>query len=129
MSWVYLFLAICFEVAGTTSMKFSQGLSKPVPSILMFVFYVLSLSALSLALKQLEVGVAYAVWSGVGTATIAIIGVFLFRDVFTLQKAVAIGLIIVGCVILNMNSNMHEANVSLQAKMDAKTIIGEKEPK
>lgn len=107
MSWVYLFLAIGLEVAGTTSMKMSEGLTKPVPTVLMFLFYILCFSSLSLALKEMEVGTAYAIWSGLGTAAIAIIGVLIFHDAFTLKKGIAIGLIIAGCVLLNLGDGSH----------------------
>ncbi|GLI06845.1 QacE family quaternary ammonium compound efflux SMR transporter [Paenibacillus tyrfis] len=107
MKWIYLSLAILFEVAGTTSMKFSQGLTKPVPSILMFVFYSLAFSILSLALKKLEVGTAYAIWSGVGTALIVSIGIMFFDEVFTIRKMMFIGLIIVGVIGLNMSGTAH----------------------
>ena len=61
MSWFYLVLAIILEVSGTASMKMSQGFTKTLPSILMFIFYILSLISLTLALKKVDVSVAYAV--------------------------------------------------------------------
>ncbi|MGK5506958.1 DMT family transporter [Brevibacillus formosus] len=107
MSWVYLLMAILLEVAGTTSMKLSDGLSKPIPSVMMFIFYILCFSSLSLALKEMEVGTAYAIWSGLGTAIIAVIGVVIFKDAFTVKKVIAVGLIIVGCVLLNLGDTSH----------------------
>ncbi|MHC5828190.1 MAG: DMT family transporter, partial [Nostoc sp.] len=74
-SWIYLIAAIVFEVSGTTCMKLSQGFTKIVPSVLIFVFYGLCFSFLTLALKRLEVSVAYSVWAGLGTILIAIIGI------------------------------------------------------
>ncbi|MFP3390396.1 DMT family transporter [Brevibacillus sp. SIMBA_040] len=106
-SWIYLLMAILLEVAGTTSMKLSEGLSKPVPSVMMFIFYVLCFSSLSMALKEMEVGVAYAIWSGLGTAIVAIIGVIVFKDAFTVKKVIALGLIIAGCVLLNLGDGAH----------------------
>lgn len=79
MSWLYLGLAIILEVCGTTCMKLSQGFSRILPSILMFIFYTLSLGALTVALKKIDVSIAYAVWSGIGTALIATVGVLWFR--------------------------------------------------
>lgn len=107
MKWVYLSLAILFEVAGTTSMKFSEGLTKLVPSILMFVFYSLAFSILSQALKKLEVGMVYAIWSGVGTALIVSIGILFFNEVFSVRKIMFIVLIIVGVIGLNLNGAAH----------------------
>ncbi|HLG74861.1 MAG TPA: multidrug efflux SMR transporter [Ktedonobacteraceae bacterium] len=73
MNLIFLTLAILAEVAGTTSLKLSQGFSKPLPSLGVVVFYGLSFIFISFTLKRLEVGVVYAVWSGVGTALIATI--------------------------------------------------------
>jgi small multidrug resistance pump len=80
MAWIYLLLAILFEIAGTTALRISDGFSKLLPSIAMVVFYALSFGALSLTLKRIDVGVAYAVWSALGTALIATIGVLWFHE-------------------------------------------------
>jgi len=64
MTWLYLVLAILLEVSGTTCMKLSEGFTRMVPSILLVVFYTLSLGMLTLALKKIDVSVAYAIWSG-----------------------------------------------------------------
>jgi len=102
--WVYLFLAIILEVAGTTSMKISEGFSKIVPSVMMFVFYILSLVALTYALKKIEMSIAYAIWAGAGTALITIIGLFLFKEEISLLKIASILLIIMGVVGLHLSS-------------------------
>ena len=102
VSWLYLFLAIGLEVFGTTCMKLSQGFSKAAPSVLLFVFYGLSVVSLTLAVKRLDISVAYAVWSGLGTGLMAFIGVAWFDEPLTTLKAVALGLIIVGVVGVNL---------------------------
>ena len=107
MTWLYLALAILLEVSGTTCMKLSQGFTKLVPSILLFVFYTLSMGMLTLALKRIDVSVAYAVWSGVGTALIATIGVLWFKEPVTALKLISLGLIIVGVVGLNLSGGAH----------------------
>ena len=107
MTWTYLILAILFEVSGTTCMKLSQGFTKTVPSILLFVFYTLSFAMLTLALKKLDVSVAYAVWSGMGTALIATIGVLWFKEPVTALKLISLGLIIIGVVGLNLGGGAH----------------------
>ncbi|HZM89424.1 MAG TPA: multidrug efflux SMR transporter [Blastocatellia bacterium] len=107
MTWVYLGLAILLEVSGTTCMKLSEGFTKTVPSILLFVFYTLSFGMLTLALKKLDVSIAYAVWSGVGTALIATIGVLWFKEPATAMKLVSLGLIILGVVGLNLSGGTH----------------------
>ena len=107
MPWIYLVLAILLEVSGTTCMKLSQGFTRLVPSILLFVFYTLSLGMLTLALKKIDVSMAYAVWSGMGTALIAAIGVLWFKEPMTLLKLVSLGLIIIGVVGLNLSGGAH----------------------
>ncbi|MEH1999214.1 MAG: multidrug efflux SMR transporter [Nostoc sp.] len=100
-SWIYLIAAILFEVSGTTCMKLSQGFTKIVPSVLIFVFYGLCFSFLTLALKRLEVSVAYSVWAGLGTILIAIIGIIWFRESATFIKLMSIALIIMGVIGIN----------------------------
>jgi small multidrug resistance pump len=107
MSWVFLVLAIVFEVMGTTSMKLSQGFTQLFPSVLMFLSYGLSLSALTMALKTIDVSVAYAVWSGLGTALITSVGVLWMREPLTALKVVSIVLIIIGVMGLNSGGNVH----------------------
>ena len=100
--WLLLVSAIALEVAGTTSMKLSQGFTRLVPSVLLFVCYVASFVALTLALKKIVVSVAYAVWAGVGTALVAAIGIVYFREELTALKLVSLLFIIVGVVGLNL---------------------------
>ena len=103
--WFYLLLAILLEVAGTTSMKLSQGFTKPIPSVLIFVFYALSFTALTFALRRLDMSVTYAVWSGLGTVLIALIGVIYFHEQMTSLKTISIALIIIGVIGLNLSFN------------------------
>ncbi|MFN8543581.1 MAG: multidrug efflux SMR transporter [Candidatus Binatia bacterium] len=102
MSWVCLVLAIAFEVSGTTCMKLSQGFARTGPSVLVFVFYGLSIVFLTLAVQRLDISVSYAVWSGLGTAAMAVVGVALFGEAMTAVKALAIALIIAGVVTVNL---------------------------
>jgi len=104
MGWFYLILAILFEVAGTTFMKISEGFSKTMPSIAMTIFYLLSLTMLTFALKKFEVSTAYAIWSGLGVALITIIGVVLFKESLTFAKVFGIILIIIGVVALQLSA-------------------------
>lgn len=96
IAWICLFLAILTEVAGTTAMKMSEGFTYLLPSILIFVCYMLSLAFLSLSLKRMEIGFAYAIWSGLGTLLIYFIGVCLFYEPVTALKTLSVGCIIVG---------------------------------
>ena len=98
MSWIYLTIAILSEVIGTTNMKLSDGFSKTIPSILIFVFYALSFTMLTLALKKIDLSVAYAIWSGTGTAIVVVIGMVLFKEPVLALKFVFVGLIILGVI-------------------------------
>ena len=102
MHWLYLAGAILFEVAGTTSMKLSQGFTRLVPSILIFVFYAISFISLTFAVKKIDMSVSYAIWSGIGTALIATIGVYYFKESMTMLKIASIILIIMGVTGLNL---------------------------
>lgn len=106
-SWLLLFGAIVLEVAGTTSMKLSEGFARFWPSMFIFVFYGLSFTALTLALKRLDVSVAYAIWSGLGTALIAVVGVLWFKESVTPLKIASIALILLGVVGLNLGGSSH----------------------
>jgi small multidrug resistance pump len=107
VSWCYLLAAIVFEVCGTTCMKLSDGFKKATPSTLMWVFYVISFIALTHAIKRIEISVAYAIWAGLGTALIALIGIFWFQDSYSLLKVVSLALIIAGIVGLNLSGVAH----------------------
>jgi small multidrug resistance pump len=100
--WIYLLIAILTEVVGTTMMKVSQGLTRLMPSVLMFVMYAISFVFMALALKKIEVSTAYAIWSGVGTALIATIGIVAFRESVSILKLAGVVLIIAGVVLLNL---------------------------
>ncbi len=107
MHWIYLIIAIVLEVAGTASMKLSEGFTKPLYSILLFVFYFSSFAVLTLALKKIDVSLAYAIWAGVGTALIAVIGILYFNEPVSLQKILGVLLIIGGVVALNLSGGSH----------------------
>lgn len=99
---LYLILAILLEVAGTTSMKLSDGFTRLTPSVLIFVFYIFSFIFLTLSLKRLELSLAYAIWSGLGTSLIAVIGMVFFHEPMTLIKAGSLLLVILGVVGLEL---------------------------
>lgn len=102
MPWVILSVAILFEVAGTTSMKLSRGFAELIPSIGVLVFYFAALVTVSVALKRLELSVAYAVWSGIGTALTAAIGFAYFREPVTAFKLLSITLVVLGVAGLSL---------------------------
>jgi len=105
MSWILLIGAICMEVLGTTCMKLSEGFTRWVPSVLIFVFYTLAFILMTFAIKKLDLSLTYAIWSGVGTFLIALIGLFWFKEPFTILKAVSMALVIAGVVGLNLGGS------------------------
>ncbi len=104
ITWILLIIAIILEVSGTISMKLSDGFTKPVPIIAMLIFYGLGLSLLAWTLRVIDISVAYAVWSGLGTALIAIIGIYWFKEPANLVKYISIVLIILGVIGLNITN-------------------------
>ncbi|MRN66502.1 SMR family transporter [Brucella sp. 10RB9213] len=104
---VYAFLAIAIfsEVIGTLSLKASEGFSRVGPSIVVVVAYGLAFYFLSLTLKTIPVGVAYAIWSGIGVTLVALIGWLVFGQKLDLPAIVGMGLIIAGVIVLNLLSN------------------------
>lgn len=107
MAWGWLILAIAFEVGWAICMKLSAGFTRVLPSVLTAIFYVLSLAFLTLATKKADVGVAYAIWAGTGTALIALIGIFFLGEPAKAVKLVSIGLIVAGVVGLNLYEQGH----------------------
>lgn len=103
MNWLYLSLAILSEVVGTLLFKVSDGFARIVPTLVVICFYVLSYYFFNLSLKKMDLGTAYAVWSGLGTALLAGIGILFFNETFTIGRLVAILLIIAGVILLNLN--------------------------
>ncbi|GIF42978.1 DMT family transporter [Actinoplanes xinjiangensis] len=102
MAWILLLGAIAAEVTGTTALKLSNGLSRWGPTVVMGAGYLVSFALLAIAVKQIPISVAYAIWSGVGTAVIAVIGLFAFDEQFSVGKVAGILLVIAGVVVLNL---------------------------
>ena len=103
MYWFYLAMAIVLEVMGTTCMKLSEGFTRLIPSVLVFLLYGVSFAFMILALKKMELGVVYAIWAGLGTAMIALIGIVWFQESVSLMKIVSILFIVLGVVGLHLS--------------------------
>ncbi len=103
MHWIMLYLAIAFELMGTLSMKISHGFAKTLPSVLIFVFYGLSFACMTVAMKSIDLSIAYAVWCGVGILGITVISILLFDEVLTLPKFLYLFCIFVGVIGLNLS--------------------------
>ncbi|CAN3983450.1 DMT family transporter [Kitasatospora purpeofusca] len=102
MPYVLLALAIISEVCATSCLKLTEGFSRLWPSVGVAIGYVLSFALLGRALKHIPVSVAYAVWSGAGTAAVAGIGVVAFGESLGRMQWLGLGLVIVGVVVLNL---------------------------
>lgn len=102
MNWLFLFLAIISEILATTCLKMTNGSFKSVYLIGVTVGYSLAFGFLSIAIKTIEISVAYAVWSGFGIIGISIIGIFLFKESISLPKIIFIGAILFGVIGLNL---------------------------
>ncbi len=104
IGFVYLSVAIVAEVIGTSALKASEEFSKLWPSLIVIVGYGIAFYFLSLVLKTVPVGVAYAIWSGVGIVLIAIVGALVFKQVPDTPAMIGMGLIIAGVVVMNFFS-------------------------
>ncbi len=105
MAHLYLFIAIIGEVAATSALKAAEGFTRLLPSIVVIVGYGIAFFFLSLVLKTIPVGIAYAVWSGLGIVIITVIAAILFKQIPDLPAIVGMSFIIAGVVIINLFSN------------------------
>ena len=103
--WIYLALAIGSEVVATSSLKSTEGFTKLWPSLLVLAGYSAAFYFLSLTLDTIPIGVAYAIWSGVGVASITLVSVFAFDQKIDLSAVIGIGLIIIGVIVLRVFSD------------------------
>ena len=105
-AWLYLLVAIVAEVIATSALTASQGFSRLVPSVIVVTGYAIAFYFLSLALRSIPVGIAYAVWSGVGVVLISLAGLVLFGQRLDLAALLGISLIVAGVLVLNLFSNV-----------------------
>lgn len=104
IAYILLALAIVSEVTGSTFLVKSEGFTQLVPSILVVIFYVISFYLLSQVIKTIPLGVAYAIWGGVGIVLTALIGFLMFRQSLDLAALIGIALIIGGVIVMNVFS-------------------------
>ena len=104
-NWLFLGLAIFSEVLATSFLKSSEGFTKLWPSVIVFAGYMLAFYFLSLTLETIPIGVAYAIWSGVGVASITLVSVIAFDQKIDISAVVGIGLIIIGVIVLRVFSD------------------------
>ncbi|AOE78623.1 MULTISPECIES: quaternary ammonium compound efflux SMR transporter SugE [Pseudomonas] len=104
MSWVILFFAGLFEVGWAVGLKYTDGFSKPLPTALTIVAMAISLGLLGLAMKELPLGTAYAIWTGVGAVGTVIAGIILFGESMALFRLASVALIICGLIGLKIST-------------------------
>lgn len=104
MKWLLLVIAGVFEVCWAVGLKYSEGFTKLVPSALTVIGMIASFYFLSLALKELPLGTAYAIWTGIGTIGTVILGIFLFKEPIDFVRLICIGFIVAGIIGLKLVS-------------------------
>ncbi|AQW98866.1 DMT family transporter [Elizabethkingia anophelis] len=104
--YIYLFSAIIFEAVATSTLKSSEQFTKLIPSIITIVGYAGAFYFLSLSLKQIPVGIAYALWSAIGIVLIAVVGALVYKQIPDLPAIIGFIFIITGVVIINLFSKM-----------------------
>lgn len=104
MHWFYLAVAITAEVIATSALKASEGFTRALPSVVVAIGYAVAFYFLSLTLKTLPVGVAYAVWSGLGVVLVSLVGFIFLGQSLDLAGGIGIGLIVAGVAVLNLFS-------------------------
>jgi small multidrug resistance pump len=104
MKWLFLFIAILAEVIGTSALKYSEGFTRWLPSAIVVIGYGIAFYFLSLTLKSIPIGIAYAIWSGLGIVLITAIGFFVFKQTPDIPAIIGIGLIIIGVIVINLFS-------------------------
>ncbi|NQX40484.1 small multidrug resistance pump [Pedobacter steynii] len=104
MKFIYLFVAITAEVIATSALKASEQFSKLIPSLIVIAGYMIAFYFLSLTLRTMQVGIAYALWSGVGIVLVSAAGYFLYQQKLDLPAVLGISLIILGVIVINVFS-------------------------
>jgi small multidrug resistance pump len=104
MSYVYLAVAIIAEVIATSALKSSQGFTKPLASIIVVLGYGIAFYCLSIVLKTIPIGIAYAIWAGLGIVLISIVGYFFYQQKLDLAAGIGMSLIVLGVVVINIFS-------------------------
>ena len=98
--WIYLSIAILFEVGATSALKASEGMSRLVPSILAFAGYGVAFFCLARAMREVPLGVAYAVWSGVGIVALVVIDYFFYSKGFDIRETIGIVMVLAGVLLI-----------------------------
>ncbi|OOF71280.1 DMT family transporter [Rodentibacter caecimuris] len=104
-AWILLAISICCEIIGTTGLKYSDGFTKPLPTILALCFFGIAFYLVSIVFRTLPVGIVYAVWSGVGIVLTALVAFLIFGQKPDLAGVIGMAMIIGGVVVINLFSS------------------------
>ena len=105
MKWIYLIIAIITEVIATSALKESEGFTKAIPSLIVIIGYSMTFYFMSLTLREMSVGITYAIWSGMGILLITLIGYFRYNQMLDAPAVLGMSLIALGIIILRFFSN------------------------
>jgi small multidrug resistance pump len=103
--WLLLAVSILAEVVGTVALRVSEGFTRPVPSTLCVVAYLFTFYGLAVTVRELPLGLVYAIWAGAGTALVAVIGTVAFGEAISGLKVVSLALVVAGIVGLNLSGS------------------------
>lgn len=107
MAWIILFIAGLFEIGWAVGLKFTEGFTRPIPTVLTGISLVASMGLLGWAVKSLPLGTAYAVWTGVGAVGTAVVGILIFKEPATAGRLVCLALIVSGILGLKLFTPAH----------------------
>ena len=107
-AWLLLLLAIASEVVGTSCLKLSAGMSRPLPTLVVLAAYGSAMLLLAKVVQTIPLGVTYALWSGIGIVAIVLVGVLAYRQIPSLGQLVGIALITAGVAVVNLTGPLHE---------------------
>ena len=103
--WTLLLLAISAEVIGTSCLRLSEGMTRPLPTLLVFSAYALAMALLSKVVLSIPLGITYALWSGIGIVAIVLVGLLAYKQVPTPGQLIGMGLIAAGVVLVNLQGH------------------------
>lgn len=103
-AWLFLIVSILFEVFGMLSLRYSNGFTNLIPTAGAITCFITSIWLMSFSLKQIEMGIAYAVWAAVSTALIAVLGIIFYSESITSFKIIGVTLVVIGVVLLNLGA-------------------------
>ncbi|PWR74545.1 DMT family transporter [Methanospirillum stamsii] len=104
MNWIYLLISIIAETIGTLALKSSDGFTRIIPTIVVIIGYVIAFFCFSLTLREIPVGLAYAIWAGAGIIMTTILGFFIFKQTLDYPAIIGIFMIVLGVVVINLFS-------------------------